>query len=180
MIIMNHTAGREVSVVPFDPNWNDQFQLESKILKEIFGDLIIQIHHIGSTAIKGIYSKPILDLMPEVEDINRVDGYDEKMIKKGYLPKGEFGIPERRFFIKGTELNHFLHIHMFEKGNPEIERHLLFRDYLNHYSDVAKEYSELKIQLAKENRFDIFGYMDGKDAFIKEIDKKTKIWKQKQ
>jgi len=176
---LKQTLKREVVVVPPDPNWDDPFELESKVLKDIFGDLIIQIHHIGSTAIKGIFSKPIIDLMPEVTDIKSVDDFNDQMIKKGYLPKGEFGISRRRFFIKGSELNHIHHIHIFEKGNLEIERHLLFRDYLNSHLNEAKEYSELKIKLAKGNRFDIIGYMNGKNAFIKEIDEKAKIWKQK-
>ncbi len=70
---------REVKVFPLDPNWDLLFQLESKTLKNILGNLIVQIHHIGSTAIKGIFSKPIIDLLPEVLDINRVDDFNMKM-----------------------------------------------------------------------------------------------------
>ena len=175
---MNQKLKREVKVIPPDQNWIHQFELEVNVLKDIFGDLIIQIHHIGSTAIKGIFSKPIIDLMPEVTDITRVDDFNDKMIEIGFLPKGEFGIPNRRFFIQGNEINHLNHIHIFEKGNSEIERHILFRDYLNNHSVEAKKYSELKIKLAKEYRFDIIGYMNGKDSFIKNIDNKAKNWKQ--
>jgi GrpB-like predicted nucleotidyltransferase (UPF0157 family) len=169
---------REVVVVLPDPNWDQQFELESKILKNIFGELVVQIYHIGSTAIRNIFSKPIIDLMPEVTDITRVDDFNDKMIEKGYLPKGEFGIPNRRFFIKGNEINHLNHIHIFEKGSSKIESHILFRDYLNNHSVEAKKYSELKVKLAKEYQFDIIGYMNGKDNFIKNIDEKAKRWKQ--
>ena len=82
---MNQKLKREVKVIPPDQNWIHQFELEVNVLKDIFGDLIIQIHHIGSTAIKGIFSKPIIDLMPEVTDITRVDDFNDKMIEIGFL-----------------------------------------------------------------------------------------------
>lgn len=55
-------------------------------------DEIVQIHHIGSTAIKGIYAKPVIDILVEVENINNVDNYNEEMKSLGYIPKGEYGI----------------------------------------------------------------------------------------
>lgn len=154
--------------------------MESAILQNIFGDLIIRVHPIGSTAINGIYAKPIIDLLPEVKNINKIDDYNENMRENDYLLLGEYGIPNRRFFIKGDELVHTCHVHMFKTGNPEIERHLLFRDYLKAHPLKAEEYSELKIKSAQENQFDIVGYMNGKNKFIKDIDKKAKCWRQVQ
>ncbi len=102
------------------------------------------------------------------------------MIRQGYQPQGEFGIPGRRFFIKGGDVNRTRHIHIFEAKNPEIYRHLHFRDYMIAYPIVAQAYSRLKQALAQKYAEDINSYMAGKDAFIKEFDKKAKVWSESQ
>ncbi|MEI5994529.1 GrpB family protein [Candidatus Enterococcus mansonii] len=167
---------RKVEVVGAKKEWKDQFKQMKEQLDAVFTDELIAIHHIGSTAIEGIYAKPILDILVVVNDIEKVAHYQPAMQRLGYECLGENGISKRRFFIKGaTYRSH--HVHVFQKGNPEIERHLNFRDYLNHHSKEAQEYSQLKVKLAKKFPYDIQSYIEGKDAFIKEIDRKSISWK---
>jgi GrpB-like predicted nucleotidyltransferase (UPF0157 family) len=64
---------RKVEVVPYDRHWQSLFKAESEQLAIAFGDNAIAIHHIGSTAIETIYAKPIIDILIEVEDLNKVD-----------------------------------------------------------------------------------------------------------
>src|SRR4051812_19856375 len=109
---------RQIIVTPYNQDWIKQFQLEALKLKEIFGREIVEVFHIGSTAIPGLSAKPIIDIMPVVYDITRIDSYDEDMIKAGYKPKGENGIEGRRYFQKGGD-NRSHHVHIYEKGNKE-------------------------------------------------------------
>ena len=164
---------RKIQVVPHDPNWSNLFEAEADELTAIFGQQVAAIHHIGSTAIAGISAKPIIDTLVEVHDIEKIDDFNEEMIKRGYQPKGELGIPKRRFFIKGDDANRTHHIHVFQTGNPEIERHLDFRDYMIAHPKEAQAYSRLKGELARRFPEDIEGYMAGKDGFIKEIERKA-------
>jgi len=97
------------------------------------------------------------------------------MDKLGYICKGEYGIKGRRFFMKGL-YNRTHHIHIFQSDNPEILRHINFRDYLIAHSEEARIYSELKRKMAIDFRYDIQGYCNGKDAFIKDIDIKAERW----
>ncbi|MGB3298001.1 MAG: GrpB family protein, partial [Phormidesmis sp.] len=60
---------RKVEVVPHDPNWREAFKIESKRVTDALSKNVIAIHHIGSTAVPGIYAKPIIDLLIEVKDI---------------------------------------------------------------------------------------------------------------
>jgi GrpB-like predicted nucleotidyltransferase (UPF0157 family) len=91
---------------------------------------------------------------------------------------GEFGIPGRRYFRKSDAAGiRTHHVHTFQVGSPEIERHLVFRDYMIAHPDDAQNYSELKHLLAKQYPNDIDGYMDGKDEFIKEMDRKAAAWR---
>jgi GrpB-like predicted nucleotidyltransferase (UPF0157 family) len=91
----------------------------------------------------------------------------------GYQCMGEFGIEERRFFLKDNQdgiRTH--HIHVFEVGSAQITRHLLFREYLNTHLEDAQSYSTLKQSLAEKYPNDIEEYMNGKQNFIQELDQK--------
>jgi GrpB-like predicted nucleotidyltransferase (UPF0157 family) len=170
---------RLIEVVPYDPHWRVLFEREASELVEIFGAEIVAIHHVGSTAIPNMSAKPIIDVLVEVRCIERIDDFNQEMIDRGYLPKGEFGISGRRFFIKGDEEQRSHHIHVFQMGNPEFERHLAFRDYMIAHPEEAKAYSRLKEELALKFPHDIEGYMAGKDDFIKEVEGKARVWKKR-
>jgi GrpB-like predicted nucleotidyltransferase (UPF0157 family) len=168
---------RKVEVVPHNLNWQSAFEDEYQRLVVAFGDNAIAIHHIGSTSILEIYAKPIIDILVEVKDLDRVDKRTDRIEALGYVAMGEFGIAERRFFRRDNrEGIRTHHIHTFKAGSAQIDRHLAFRDYLRCHPDDALKYSQLKQQLAQKYPTDIQGYMDGKDAFIREIDRKASAW----
>ncbi|WP_434305681.1 GrpB family protein [Clostridium botulinum] len=166
---------RIIEVVPHNSKWKIEYEKESEKIYNIMKDEIVQIYHIGSTAIEGIYAKPIIDILVEVENINNVDNYNEQMKSLGYIPKGEYGIKGRRFFLKGL-YHRTHHVHIFQRGNPEIERHINFREYMIKHREEAKEYEDLKKELALKFKYDIDSYCEGKDRFIKKIDEKAKLW----
>ena len=134
---------RSLGVVSYNSNWKDMYKEESEKIKNVLSDIIIDIHHIGSTAIPGIKAKPVIDILVEVKDIERVDQYSHKMKELGYEAMGEYGIPKRRFFRKGGN-NRTHHIHIFQAGNEEIERHINFKEYLIAHPDKAREYSKFR------------------------------------
>lgn len=91
---------------------------------------------------------------------------------------GELGIPDRRFFLKNNAAGiRTHHVHIFSSNSAQIDRHLAFRDYMNTHPESTQRYSELKQELAKNCPNDIDGYMDGKNEFIREIDRKAANWK---
>lgn len=80
---------RKVEVIPHHPTWQERFETESKQVKDALGENVVAIHHIGSTAIPGIYAKPILDLLVEVKHIAKVDEQNVPMALLGYEVMGE-------------------------------------------------------------------------------------------
>jgi GrpB-like predicted nucleotidyltransferase (UPF0157 family) len=163
---------RIVEVLPYDSTWKQKYKIEAKKIKKIFKEIFENIHHIGSTAIPTIKAKPIIDILVEVKDINKVDNYNKSMEKLGYEALGEYGISKRRFFQKGgNKRTH--HVHIFEIGSPHIKRHIDFRNYLISHPKTAKKYSLLKEKLAKKYRCDIDKYQEGKSSFIKKIEKRA-------
>ncbi len=117
----------------------------------------------------------MIDILVEVKDIGDVDKYNGDIEGLGYEAMGEYGIKGRRFFLKGRyDRTH--NIHIFQTENPEIKRHILFRDYIVSHPEDGKRYSQLKQELAERFTYDIEGYTNGKDSFIKEIDEKAELW----
>lgn len=109
---VSKTDKRKVEVVSYNPNWKKMYKEESEKIKNILNDIIIDIHHIGSTSIPGIKAKPVIDILVEVKNIEVVDRYNNKMKELGYEAMGEHGIPKRRFFRK-RENKRTHHIHIF-------------------------------------------------------------------
>lgn len=132
----------------------------------------MEIHHIGSTSVPGLSAKPILDILPVVKNIVEVDKATDAMILLGYDAQGESGMAFRRFFQKGAP-NRTHNVHVYEVGDPEIDRYLRFRDWMRSHDDDAAAYAKIKISLAEEYPEDILQYCQGKDAFVASIDKKN-------
>lgn len=171
---------RTIEVVDYRPEWEKMFQEEEKKIRKILGKNCIAVYHIGSTSVKGLPAKPIIDIMPVVKDISLVDTHDPEFRALGYACRGEFGIPGRRFYAKGGD-HRTHHIHIFEKSSKaDIKRHLAVRDYLRSHPDTAREYAELKKNLAARYPHDNDGYCDGKDAYMKELEQKALKWQEEQ
>lgn len=165
-----------VVVNEHNENWDQKFKEESQKLKDILGDEIVEIHHIGSTSVKGLKAKPIIDIMPIVKDIEKVDSFNEQMGAIGYEGLGENGIKGRRYFRKGGEYRTH-QVHVFQTDNHEdIDRHLAVRDYLRTHPEEAKQYGDLKERLAKQFPNDIESYVEGKDAFVKALENRALTW----
>ena len=121
-----------------------------KQYKRILGDELHSIHHIGSTSIPHISAKPIIDIMPIVNNIDNVDKYNLAFEEFDYDVHGEYGIVNRRYFTKfDKETNKKLyHVHIYDrKDDKNIIRHLAFIDYLIEFPEVAKEYEDFKMTL---------------------------------
>jgi len=166
----------KVVVTEYNEKWPQLFREESQKIKAIIADELIDIHHIGSTSVPGLQAKPIIDIMPVVKEIEKIDMFNEQMTAFGYECMGELGMKGRRYFRKGGD-NRTHQVHVFQVDNTEdIQRHLAVRDYLRTHSPEANHYGRLKESLAKQFPNDIEAYMDGKDSFVKELERKAVQW----
>ncbi|HEX2549752.1 MAG TPA: bifunctional GrpB family protein/GNAT family N-acetyltransferase [Gammaproteobacteria bacterium] len=161
----------KVEVIPYQEEWPHLFAEESKRIQEALGENCIIIHHIGSTAVPGLSAKPIIDMVPVVKNIFIVNDAVPAMEKIGYESRGEFGMLFRHFFVKRTPPQSF-NIHVFEENNPDIDRHIQFRDWMRTHPDDKEAYQKIKINLALQYPNDILSYVTGKDAFVARIDTK--------
>ena len=170
-----------VNVVSHYPAWRALFRQEEVRIRRALGDVVVNLHHIGSTAIAGIHAKPIIDIMLEVGDLEVLDEHKAAMERLGYEVMGEFGIPGGRYFRKDDLTGKRTHqVHAFQAASPGAERHLAFRDYLIAHPEIAQRYSELKQHLARVHPHDRQAYMDGKAPFIEEHEARALLWKRSQ
>lgn len=167
---------REVKVVPHDPAWAEAFRKEAATLRSVFGDEAVAIRHIGSTSVPGLAAKPTVDVLVEVRRIWAVDALNDAMVASGHQARGEYGIPGRRYFTRNSGAARTHNVHVFETDSPEARRHLAFRDYLRQHPETARAYGDLKKELARRHPTDIESYMDGKDAFVKSVEKEAISW----
>lgn len=157
----------EVFLVPWTKNWSKEFLLEEIRIENALGDLVIDIHHIGSTAIQGLSAKPIIDIAIEIASFN--DGLDciDPLEKLNYAYRGTDILPERYYFSKGEPRT--FQIHMHQTGNHFLRQQLQFRDFLRHDESTRLEYQALKIKLSKANQYNKARYTAEKSDFIQQI-----------
>ena len=157
----------KVSLASHDISWENEFQATKDELIKILVDNIIGIHHFGSTAIKHIAAKPILDVAAVVKDLPPVI---EKMESAGYEYRGEQGVPGRHLFVMRSNINNICvtthHIHCYLSYSENLTNALLFCRLMNENPEYAKQYNALKIELAAKFPDDRVAYSDGKQSFI--------------
>ncbi|HEX6806479.1 MAG TPA: GrpB family protein [Gemmatimonadaceae bacterium] len=167
-----------IVLVPYDPRWPDAFAREAAQLAQSLGDVPLELHHMGSTAVPGILAKPVIDMLLIVPQVEALDARGAAFASVGYEAMGEFGIVGRRYFRKDDHTGRRTHqVHAFSAGSLDIVRHLDFRDYVRAHSDVRDAYAALKQRLAAECVDDMQCYSEGKTSFIRDIERRAAIWK---
>lgn len=154
--------------------WPVYYEEMKKSIEQALSDCsIVRISHIGSTAINGIWAKPIVDILVEIdknEDIKRVAALAQSlgftmMYEEPNRISLNFGYTENGFAEK------VYHLHLRRKGDND---ELYFRDYLNEFPQIAKLYEQLKLGLWKEYEHNRDGYTSAKTRFVKKYTAEAK------
>jgi len=167
---------RKVVLVPHDPAWVEQAASESVRLAAAIGDTLIRIEHIGSTAIPGIEAKPTIDLMPIVRSLADLDMRRSQVEALGYVWRGEFGFPGRRYCVREEGGRRLFHVHCYDTDHSEIARALNFRDYLRMHPDEARAYEVQKRVAGAAHPSDTLAYNDAKSDWIKACIARATKW----
>ena len=153
--------------------WKKWYQEEEYRLATFLPTEKIKLHHIGSTAIDGIWAKPIIDILAEIPVSFSMEKIKRLLEGNGYICMSER--EKRKSFNKGYTAEGFaekvFHLHLRYAGDND---ELYFRDYLQEEREVAKAYERLKLSLWKEYTQDRDGYTAAKTAFIREYTEKAK------
>jgi GrpB-like predicted nucleotidyltransferase (UPF0157 family) len=160
-----------IEIVPYRPQWPDEFRVIGVRIREALGDLAVAIHHIGSTAVPGMPAKDVIDVQLTVRDLDdpiqealRSIGYELAPYTQDHMP---FGLEvsawdmEKRYYRCPPQRRTHLHVRALGRLNQKYP--LICRDYLRAHSMAAAAYAEIKQQLAKRFAEDVDSYYDIKD-----------------
>jgi len=164
-----------VELQEHDPAWAAQAGREAARLAAVLGDVLITVHHIGSTAIPGVRAKPILDLMPVISDLVEFDNLRAVVEGLGYQWWDEYGLTGRRYCTLDDPLIgcRRIQLHCYKQGSFEVTRHLAFRDYIGSNPDLAREYDAQKARCRDLHPLDSHAYSDCKSAWIRRVEAKA-------
>lgn len=173
--------GLKRGTVILEPH-NDEWELCAKEtiidLKRILGVDAIDIQHVGSTAIKNIVAKPIIDIVVGVNDFLSVLKHKEELSNAGIIFRGEDLERQLLFVIGDFEKDtRSHHIHVVKWNEKEWINYINFRDYLNANSNAAFEYSKLKEELIQDYSNDRIHYTKGKTKMIDELLEQAARWR---
>lgn len=157
----------EVFLVPWTEKWKEEFLREKEKIQKEINKYVVDIHHIGSTAVKDQSAKPIIDIAVEIKVFGDGEYCATPLEKIGYSYKGTNILPERHYFSKGEPRTH--QIHMYQSGSMYLMEQLKFRDYLRTNDAARIEYEQLKMRLSTINKNDKNKYADEKTDFVKSI-----------
>ena len=164
-----------VAVVDYDPTWPDQFEQLATALRRHFGDAVLAIDHIGSTAVPGLAAKDIIDIQVSVADLADADrlapafqqaGYTASRYRLDHQPAGDTSDPAlwgKRLWQSPPGAARRVNVHIRVVGWPNQRYALLFRDYLRAHPRAAGAYARLKRGLAQRLGGDLAAYTDIKD-----------------
>jgi len=160
----------------YDPDWPARFQLEAAILTEFLGPWITGgVHHVGSTAVPALAAKPVIDIMVGVLDLGSsrpcIDLLAE--LNYRYAPYRE---DEMHWFCKPGPARRTHHLHLVPTGSKRFTDVLAFRDYLRAHRHAARQYEQLKRQLAARYVHDRQAYTDGKSAMVATVTADARRW----
>lgn len=166
---MHGVPKNSVILYPHSEEWTILFQRERINLYNCIKEEIIDIQHVGSTSISGMYSKPIIDIVVGIKDFK--DGFRliDDVQSIGYNFKGSLGKSNRFFFWKGNESSNTHNLHIVEYGDENWENQILFRDFMNNHSDYREKYFSLKMELGNKYKDDRYEYTKEKTEFILDV-----------
>jgi GrpB-like predicted nucleotidyltransferase (UPF0157 family) len=165
-----------VVLASYNPEWPQIAAAHADRLRTL-GSILVTVHHIGSTAVPGLAAKPIIDLMPLVDDLDDLDRERWRVEAIGYNWHGEFGISGRRYCTLSDAMGlRIAQLHFFEAHSREVVRHIAFRDYLRAHREAAIAYEKEKRRARDLHPNDSHAYTDEKAAWVQDMEAKAVTW----
>src|ERR1019366_3390098 len=151
----------------YNPLWPELFEREAERIRHVAGGRVLRLEHVGSTSVRGLVAKPVIDIVLEVVDSADEAGYAPALEAAGYVIR----IREPDWFahrmLKGSDPD--VNLHVFSAGCPEIERMLKFRDRLRSDDADRELYARTKRELAQREWGCVQDYADAKSVVVAEI-----------
>jgi GrpB-like predicted nucleotidyltransferase (UPF0157 family) len=162
----------KVFISRYSGAWPRLFRRERDRLRRALGKKVIDIEHVGSTAVPGLSAKPVLDIALTVRNLREIRSLLAPLERLGYEYKGLYGLPGRHFFVRGEPRTH--HLHFVRADSRHWRVWLLFRDYLREHREEAARYEKFKRGKARRYADDRRMYTASKSSFVERMLRKAR------
>jgi GrpB-like predicted nucleotidyltransferase (UPF0157 family) len=162
---------RAIVIAPYSSTWPATFEEHRRRIDDALDALASRVDHIGSTAVRDLPAKPIIDIQISVPDVEQEPSYLEPLVAVGY----ELRVREPGHRMLRTPVLD-VHVHVCEAGSDWERRHLLLRDWLRQSVDDRQAYAELKTRLQEQSWETMNHYADAKSALISEMAHRAEHW----
>jgi GrpB-like predicted nucleotidyltransferase (UPF0157 family) len=156
-------------IIEYNEAWvNDFEKIKEKLLDALIG-AEVTVEHIGSTSVPGLAAKPIIDIDIIYNESSLFEHIKNKLESYGYYHNGNQGVEGREVFKRNGSVHDEIldkkahHLYVCQYDCPELQRHILFRDYLRKHSIAREFYMNLKYEIAREAKGDRKVYADIKE-----------------
>jgi GrpB-like predicted nucleotidyltransferase (UPF0157 family) len=160
-----------IVIVEWNAKWPERFAAERHLIVDALGANKVRVEHIGSTAVRGLPAKPVIDIQVGVADVEDEGTYRGALERAGY----ELRVREPAHRMLRTP-DHDVNVHVCSLGSQWERRHLLFRDWLRTSTDDRRQYAERKRHLAQRHWPTVRHYTDAKTDLIADIMRRAEAW----
>jgi GrpB-like predicted nucleotidyltransferase (UPF0157 family) len=160
-------AYQEIVLEDYNVIWPHWYESAAWRIRQALGDTALELHHVGSTAVRGLAAKPLIDINLAVPDTTDEGSYVPRLEAIGYeLRVREPDWYEHRL-LRGFEPP--VNLHVFNPGCEEVEQMLLLRDWLRTHEDDRELYARTKRELAAKDWKYVQNYADAKSEVVQQI-----------
>ena len=157
----------QILIVDYDPHWPELFALQASRIRSALGRRALGIEHVGPTSVPGLAAKPVIDLLLAVADSAKEDAYAPSLEAAGYVLRIREPQWNQHRLFKGPDVD--INLHVFSSSCPEIDRMIIFRDWLRGNAADRDLYARTKLALAQKEWAEVQHYADAKTAIVDEI-----------
>lgn len=172
-IWMKGLPAGKVFLTDYNDSWKESFREEAALLRQLLGRQIVAVEHIGSTAVPGLKAKPLVDLIVGLDEMEEFDRFDFKALgAHGYYRLRNEPIRGKKVMAKFRQLDPPIKthvVHIVDHGGDWWRKHLLFRDRLLENPEIAREYEQLKLELAEQHSAEERAYANAKLDFVNRV-----------
>jgi GrpB-like predicted nucleotidyltransferase (UPF0157 family) len=137
-----------IRVVEYDDRWPAVFEEVAGVIRETLGDLVLELHHVGSTSVPGLPAKPVIDVDLVVPDPADEASYVPALVARGFVHQIREPWWHEHRLLRSPDPA--ANVHVFGPDCPEVVRHLMFHDWLVEHDDDRERYAEAKRAAATE------------------------------
>ncbi len=154
-----------VHVEEWNPTWHAAADAVAAECRAVLGEQELAVEHIGSTAVRGLAAKPVIDMLIGVPSGRRT-AVARRLMTYGWTHLGEAGVPGREYLRR--RVGQHANVHVVEHGSTLWQDNLLLREYLRRDADARRRYAGAKRKAAQEAPT-LLAYSEHKAAVVAQL-----------